>query len=563
MENFSKDEEELLRAYIFTNPHGRTSFLYQQSLLGGEELAPLMAAVSRTHIPMQDRVLEFLDEEKKDETRKMLPIIKEEMEINRDVKTGSIKVSKKAENFNKKWVIKHGHNSIKEISNLIGYCEDISDISASYILGHSRNRPQAKSTRYISYGNVLDMILDDVDIKRLNHSDEFFEYLAYMNSQYLKTTEKLVNTIWNSEEGKAIREYKQKESIKVKGKPVSDDALIENLKRFVFDSARVYLPASTRTSLGFSVDSRSLEEIITRMISSEREEDKQRGYELWEEAKKISPVLLGEKSHIKEDKWIKYKETEFLNEMRNRFRDIPVAQYDKPEVKIISPKNVDIATDRFNAACALFPYLESPFISIYERLSNEDVKVVLEKIHENRGEYDNIDESIAHGGIIIEFVMGHHAYRDIFRHRKGARSTQLLSTNLGFEIPPVFEKYGLADEYKKDMMKAAEMYKKAAIQNPHIAEKLVPFGALRRAIHSWSIEQIAYVGRLRSDIIKGNYAYVHIIREMMEEANKLFPETMKYARWNKDDYPEYLWKDGYDWYDKKREENREGIEQDE
>lgn len=553
MKNFSKDEEELLRAYLFTNPHGRTSFLYQQSLLAGEELAPLMAAVSRTHMPMQDRVLEFLDEEKNDETRRMIPLIKEEMAINRD-KTGSIKVSKKAENFNKKWVIRHGHNSIKEINNLIGYCEDISDISASQILGHPRNRPQAKSTRYISYGNVLDMTLKDVDIKRLKQSDEFFEYLAYMNSQYLKTTEKLVDLIWNSEEGKAIREYKKEESIKEKGKPISDDALINNLKRFVFDSARVYLPASTRTSLGFSVDSRSLEEIITNMISSEREEDKQRGYELWEEAKKISPVLLGEKSHIKEDKWIKYKETEFLNEMRERFKDIPVVQYDKPKVKIITSRDIDIATDRFNAACALFPYLESPLFSIYERLNKDDTRAVLEKIHANRGEYDNIDEGIAHGGIIIEFVMGHHAYRDIFRHRNGARSTQLLSTNLGFEIPPLFEKYGLAEEYKKDMMKAREIYKKASIQNPYIAEKLVPFGALRRAIHSWSIKQVAYVGRLRSDIKKGNYAYVHIVREMMEQMNQLFPETMKYAKWNKEDYPEDLWKDGYKLYDKNRKE---------
>ncbi len=542
MENFSKEEEETLRRYLFTNPHGRTSFLYPQSLISGEELAPLMAAVSRTHIPMQDRVLEFLDKEKTEITREMLPRITEEMNTLRN-EDGSLKVSKKAENFTNKWILKHGHNSIKEMTNLIGYCEGISDIAASTILGHPKNRPQAKSTRYVSYGGVLDEVLEDEDIKSMDNSQMFIDHLGYLNSKYLKFKDKLTDLIWNSEEGKAIREYQ-----KSKEKPASDDKLRKNLERFVLDSARVYLPASTRTSVGFSIDARTLEEIITSMISSQRTEDRERGYELWNEAKKICPTLLGEKSHIKEDEWTKYKDTEFRNEIKKRFSNIPIKRYSEAEVEITTPKDIDTTSDKFNAACAIYPYLDSSLVDIFNCLNEEDTKFILEKLHNNRSKYDNLDESIAHGGIMIEFVMGHHAYRDLFRHRRGSRSTQLLSTNLGFEVPPLFKKYRLEKEYIKDMKKAKEMYDKAARQSPYIAEKLVPFGALRRALHSWHPAQIAYVAKLRSDMSKGNYAYVMIAKKMMEKISELLPETMKHAKWNKEEYPPDLWKEGFEWY---------------
>jgi thymidylate synthase ThyX len=542
MENFSKEEEDMLRAYLFTNPYGRTTCLYNQSLISGEELAPLIAAVSRTHIPMQDRVLEFLDKEKTEITRKMLPRIRKEMNVLRK-EDGSLNVSKKAENFTNKWILKHGHNSIKEINNFIGYCENISDIAASMILGHPRNRPQAKSTRYVSYGKVLDMVLEDEDIKLLKENQVFIDHLAYLNSQYLRFKEELVDRIWNSEQGKAIREYQQK-----KDKPASDEKLRKNLEKFVLDYARMYLPACTRTSLGFSADARTLEEIITSMISSPREEDRTRGYELWEEAKKISPTLLGEKSHIKEDEWTKYKNTDFRREMRKRFSNIPLGKHDNPEVDIITPNDINTISDKFNAACAVYSYLDSPLAEIFNNLDEEDTKLILEKVHDNRDQYDNLDENIAHGGIMIEFVMGHHAYRDLFRHRRGSRSTQLLSTKLGFELPLLFKTFGLADEYIKDMDKAKEIYDKAAKQNPYIAEKVVPFGALRKALHSWHPNQIAYVGKLRSDLSKGNYAYVKIAKEMMDKITSLFPETMKYAKWSKEEYPEDLWKEGYEWY---------------
>lgn len=113
MKNFSAEEEELIGQYLFTNPYGDTGFMYPQELVAGEELSPLMSAYSRTHVPFTRRVLQFLDTEKKEETRALLPHIRPIMNIFREA-DGTLKISRRTGHFNREWVLAHGHSSIKE-----------------------------------------------------------------------------------------------------------------------------------------------------------------------------------------------------------------------------------------------------------------------------------------------------------------------------------------------------------------------------------------------------------------------------------------------------------------
>ena len=138
MKRFSSEEEDLLRAYLFTNPHGDEGFVYPQPLVAGEELSPLMSAVSRTHVSFQDRTLSFLDSEKEEQTHAMLPHIKEEMNIFR-LPDGKLNISRRTMNFNKEWVLAHGHSSIKEGTVLFGWCEHISDIAGKKIIAYLFN----------------------------------------------------------------------------------------------------------------------------------------------------------------------------------------------------------------------------------------------------------------------------------------------------------------------------------------------------------------------------------------------------------------------------------------
>ena len=142
MKNFSLEDQEIFRKFLFTNPYGNDSFIYPQQLVAGEELAPLMSAYSRTHLPMQTRVLQFIDSEKVEQARAMLPFIKDSFYKFRQ-EDDTLKVSKKTKRFTNEYVLFHSHASIKEETALFGYSENISDITGKKISGHPLNRPHS------------------------------------------------------------------------------------------------------------------------------------------------------------------------------------------------------------------------------------------------------------------------------------------------------------------------------------------------------------------------------------------------------------------------------------
>lgn len=578
MKNFSDDEEELIRKFIFTNPHGDVSFIYPQELINSEDLSPLMSAYSRTHAPMQERVLKFLDEDKLAQTKQMLPHMKELIDIFRN-EDGSLKLSAKTVMFNKEYPLLHGHASIKEETGLFGYCENISDIAGKKITGHSLNKPQVKSSRYISFGKVLGLSLEDPDILSLKNNDEFFEHIAWMNNGYLKVSEQLTNRVFNTPSTKKVLEYLRrnenvelavKENISLKKyldsnfnpvkvdydretekvkKSLEDDNAKRDIEKFVLDYSRVYLLAVTRTSMGYSVDARTLEEICSDLISSSRAEDLQKGIEIRNEAKKIAPVLLGEEGHIEIDKWKVNNRNELRGYIEEKFKDLPIRKISKGAVKLLHPRNIDMYSDRFNAALIAFQYSDLSLLDIIGNLKDNEVNNILKIAHEHRNNYDVLHPAISHGGLSFELVMGYHGYRDVFRHRRGSRTNQLLTTRLGFEIPEIFKVLGINKLYLEDMNKCEKIYEKARKQDVYIAEKLVPFGANCRTLYSWQPNQIGYFCKLRGDISKGNSSYVSVARELAKAVEEVMPETAKYLKISDKEYPPELWKRGYGWYD--------------
>ncbi len=583
MKNFSLEDQEVIRSFIFTNPKGNISFIYPQQLIAGEELSPLMSAYSRTHIDMQTRVLQFLDKEKTEQTKAMLPYILPLTEIFR-LPDGTLKVSKRTADFNTEFVLLHGHGSIKEETALFGYCEHLSDITIKKITGHPLNKPQVKSTRYLSYGKVLDLSLEDEDIALLPEADKYRTYIANMNRKYLELTERLTEFVFSHPDTlisaeflkrpknveREVQKVLQKEKKKNKEFQATSERIEEERKKvlkslepemvkkdvgkFVLDYSRVYLTAITRSSVGFSIDARTLEDVITELISSPRQEDQKTGEKLWSEVKKIAPVLLGEKSHVKIDDWKVQNEKEVRRYMVDKFSNILIKNNGTKKVNLIHSRKIETCSDRFNAGLAVFPYTDASLTDIVPALSENDVAEVLAKVHQYRGEQDVLHPSLSQGGLMHELVSAYHGYRDLFRHRKGARSTQLLTTRLGFEVPEMLKFFNLEQEYLLDMQTASLLYEQARKSSPTTAEKLVPFGANCRALHSWQLDETGYIGKLRSDIEKGNISYVETTREMIEEVRKIMPLTAQYFKVDTRKYPSYLWKKGYAWYDDKMKE---------
>lgn len=571
MKNFSLEEQELIRSSLFTNPNGHESFVYPQPLVAAEELSPLMSAYSRDPEGFQNRVIRFLDTVKPEQTRSYLPLMTQVMNLFRE-EDGTLVVSRRTRDFNQKWVLAHGHNSIKEETQLFGHVDHISDITGKKITGDPRNHPQVQSTRYMQFDDMITLTEHDLDLNALKNKDRAIEHMNYLNTRYVEMRDTLVSRCYDDELNQRYIAYlrtpeqkeinlqgriasRKKENLEVTPQwidkqkelieySVSEEGVKAALEKFTLDVARVYLPAVTKTSMGFSVDARALESIISDMITGPRIEDTTRGQAIWDEAKKIAPVLLGEKSHISVRDWKLYNE----KVLREYAQSLDIEDdHHRNGVRLVG-QHVNIFSDRYNAAQALFPHTEHSLIDIYAALDEKSVKDVIELSHVARSQWDVINDDMSHDGWAFEFVMAFHGYRDMYRHRRGSRSVQLLSTRLGFEVPEMISYFGLEEEYMKDMNESAKLYELVRGEDIHIAEKVVPFGAMMRSMHTWAPNQIGYVTALRSDIGKGNFSYVNLARELSDVVKQVTPLTGGFLTTKDDVYPSQLWKKGYGWY---------------
>ncbi|MBI4133494.1 hypothetical protein HY478_02675 [Candidatus Uhrbacteria bacterium] len=432
----------------------------------------------------------------------------------------------------------------------------------------------------MSYKSALDRALNDEDILSLSDADRYIAQLARLNERYLAVTEQLADAVHGSRMTASVVAYlrqdaqvdaelqrwlekkrridaefsasdadlaKQRAAI-VKG--LDDPDVRKDVGKFVLDYSRSYLTAATRTSLGFSADARTLEEVITAMISSSRLEDHDRGDALWREARKVAPVLLGEKSHICRDPWLE-RETWARQRMHDFFREIEPHNYGRPMVHLVEGTAINQHSDRFAGALAAFQFLDASIRDIYDNLGRDQgrVRELLDIVHDERRQHDVLHGSLAHSGMLVELVMPYHAYRDIFRHRRGARSVQLLTMAHGFEVPEIFRVFGLDAEFMMDMDQATETYNAARADDPYIAEKMVPFAANCRALHSWSPAQIGYVTRLRGSMETGNRTYVQMAHELARAFAHIMPKTARFLKVDAREYPAELWKKGYGWFD--------------
>lgn len=590
-DKFTDTEESLLLSLFVTTPYADVFGVYE-TLLAPEQFATLGAAYSRTHEAFQSRLIRALAEGdilEPELLRSILRLHEEQsgmvaelagVELSELIRAhlkapGFIEtlsqfkgVPKKAASFIQKWAQEYGHNSIKEMGMLRFCAENIPDYTGKHITGHPLAHPQVKSSRYIDWAGLHDLMEHNLDIQSSAYSAELVACLKKLGGSYDSLSDRLarfvakapVNLDWLTEQQReenliaAIMARKREPSAELieKERATKAEALARDARRSIFDTTRYLLTPAMPTSVACAVDARSAEDILTSLLSSPLKEDQKLGEELWRELRKVQPVLLGDKCHAGKNEYLVSQREIGEGLCKQLFSFELERQYERT-----SRTNFLDAVSSFTepqlAAALVYPYGHGSFMQYYSELSRspEKTKEIIDSMLSGRGRYDPFPAELAQGGELREFLMDYGGYRDVFRHRRGARSRQLISTYHGFEVPALIDVASTRAEYDAIHAEVDKLYRKVAESEPYAAQLIVPFSYRCRSLYSWSLQQDMYFVELRGKPT-ANESYRTIAFDIADHWAKKTPEIARYLRLDKRSYPAELTLLARKWYDTTR-----------
>ena len=362
----------------------------------------------------------------------------------------------KAADFHERWVLGYGHSSVAEHAVLHLAIENISRVACDTLEDNRLASYTEKSSRYQvfpdGYYYVPPEINNNPDLTKLYQQTcdlLFQEYQAFIDLcvSHLKT-------------------------IHTKRSNERDAGYELRLRRFATDSCRLLLPSSSLTNVGITANARVLEHAISKLLSSELEEERDLGCEIRDQSQSITPTL------------IKYaNEIPYLKETTNHQVDL-TGQWDS-EVQpnysssstIVSLVESDNQAEEKLVTGLLYRQSAQSYSQVKTRvasMTSEERRRIIETCTESLGPHDAPIREFELIGYTFEFIMDYGAYREFKRHRMMSYLPQVLTIDHGYRIPQLFIDAGLEERFNLLMEEVASSYIQISAVSP---KDISPWGS--------------------------------------------------------------------------------------
>lgn len=386
----------------------------------------------------------------------------------------------KAADFHERWVLGYGHSSVAEHAVLHLAIENISRVACDTLEDNRLASYTEKSSRYQvfpdGYYYVPPEINSQPDLRKLYKQTcdlLFQEYQSFIDLSvaHLKT-------------------------VHPKRDNERDAAYGLRLRRLATDSCRLLLPSSSLTNVGITANARVLEHAISKLLSSELEEERDLGYEIRDQSQSITPTL------------IKYaNEIPYLKETANHQADL-TGQWD-PEVQpdyslnstMVNLVESDDQAEEKLVAGLLYRQSRENYAQVKSRVGSmtpEECRRIIETCTESLGPYDAPIREFELIGYTFEFIMDYGAYREFKRHRMMSYLPQALTVDHGYRVPQLFIDAGLAARFNKLMEEVASSYSQISAVSPKAAQYLVTHAHYRRLVAQCNLRECYHLFKLRT-----------------------------------------------------------------
>ena len=407
----------------------------------------------------------------------------------------------KAADFHERWVLGYGHASVAEHAVVHLAVENISRLACDGLEDNRLASYTEKSSRY----QVIDA--------GCFHTPAELDSHPALRQEYRKTCQQLFAAYQELIESsmeylRGVHNQRNRES---------DSAYHLRLRRMATDACRSLLPASTLTNVGVTANARTLEHAISKLMSSELEEERQLGEEIRKQGRAVTPTLIKYADHV--------GYLAARPQVRRELADSQNAPIERnpqsAEVRLI---HWDVQAEEKVIAALLYGATDIAYSEAWGRakaMEPGERGRVFDDFLANLGPHDAPPRELETVDYTFEFLLDYGAYREFRRHRMQTYLPQTLGVARGIRIPSLISHAGLERRFTEATDASERTYHKLKKgTSPEVAQYVVTHAHNRRLIAKMNLRECYHLFKLRTSPMAHES-----IREPMLEALRLAREV--------------------------------------
>ncbi len=381
----------------------------------------------------------------------------------------------RAAGFHERWVLGYGHASVAEHAVLHLAVENVSRLACDTLEDNRLASYTEKSSRFqimpSDYFHVPQELDEDAELRSL--------YVDTCSGLFTAYEELLNGLRAHLREARPRRENERVGAFNLR------------VRRVAIDSCRFILPASTLTNVGVTMNARSMEHAVTKLLSSPTAEERELGQELKDKGREITPTL------------VKYADfNPYIAGTREWQEELVSDEVASPEAKINARLvSFDPEADVTLAAALAYRFSDGTHNSVVEHvrgLSPEQRHQIIARSLENLGPHDPLPREFELVDYVFELVMDYGAYREYKRHRMQSYFPQPLTVAHGAVTPPLIEQAGLSDRFNQAVALSEVVYWHLQESMPEVAPYVVTHAHRRRALVKLNARECFHLFKLRT-----------------------------------------------------------------
>jgi thymidylate synthase ThyX len=494
MSDLTPEAKELLSRYV-TNLDGPVFVLRN---LPEEVVAVLFAYYSRSRADLRSNLLRLIQDEELD------------LEFGAPVSAADDSqlslAREKARQFHEKWVVGYGHASVAEHAVAHVAIEDVSIIASKVIEDARLAAFTEKSTRYVRFEPGAFYCLSDLEASAA--VEDAVATLRFLFETYSSLFDPVMERVRSSHP---------------RGEDQTEGAWTAACRAETCDVLRYLLPAATHTNIGLTANARTLEHLISRMLSHPLAEVRRTGQLVKQEAAVVIPTLI---KYADEQPYLRDTPAALA-----QAADGPFAGAPQPSADVALVRWPEDAEELLAAALA-YEVGQGPWEQVRARVAQLGPawqRSLIAESLKRRGPHDQPLRVFEHLYYTFDILVDYGAFRDLQRHRMATQTTQLLTTEHGYSVPEALEAYGFGARFEESMERADRSYRRLAAEFPNEAQYVVPLAYRKRVLFTWNLRELHHFIPLRSSR-QGHASYRRIAQQVFRELERVHPFLASFIR---------------------------------